>query len=515
MKMGLRRAVLLLLCLCTLLLSAPITVAKAEETAGIQMAKEITSRDLLKEHEGFMAFGKITDGDTLNPAKIQDHSWMTLEYPQGIGSLYLIFNLEYGLYSIKNNDTGEIRFWGENNFLHEFVDLEAAFGTAPKSITIAFDSGEVNLNEIYMFTSGQVPDFVQRWDLPVEDKTDLILFSTHGDDEQLFFAGILPYYAGELGYQVQVVYWTNHRNNTTVRAHEMLNGLWAVGVKTYPVMGTFNDFFVRTLKQAYSTYDYLKVSEEEMVGFVVEQLRRFKPKVVVGHDPINGEYKHGMHMLYADLLMRALELSNDESKYPELAEKYGVWDVPKAYLHLWPENEIVMDWDQPLDSFGGMTAFEVTKNIGYPCHQSQYKDFAWYMAGAEKASEVQRFGPCEYGLYRTKVGEDVQKNDFFENVTTYAEQERLETERQAEEEAKRKAEEEALRAEEEARLAEEEAARQAVEEENRKQDAEQKVQRQKKQKVMIIIASIAAVVALIAIALLVYLLWKRRLQKIS
>ena len=54
MKMGLRRAMLLLLCLCMLILSAPVTVARAEETGETHMAKEITSRDLLKDHEAYL-----------------------------------------------------------------------------------------------------------------------------------------------------------------------------------------------------------------------------------------------------------------------------------------------------------------------------------------------------------------------------------------------------------------------------------------------------------------------------
>lgn len=84
-------------------------------------------------------------------------------------------------------------------------------------------------------------------------------------------------------------------------------------------------------------------------------------------------------MVYADLLMEAVEISGDPQYSPELAQTYGAWDVPKTYLHLYPENPILMDWDQPLASFWGMTAFQVSKDIGFACHQSQYNDFAWYI----------------------------------------------------------------------------------------------------------------------------------------
>ena len=127
----------------------------------------------------------------------------------------------------------------------------------------------------------------------------------------------------------------------------------------------------------------------------------------------------------------------DPGQYPESAEKYGLWDVPKTYLHMYPEGQIEMDWDQPLERFDGMTAYEVTKFIGFPAHVSQYWDFAWYTAGFETSKEVPKCGPREYGLFRTTVGEDVEKNDFFENVTSHKvlleEEARQEAERQEQE----------------------------------------------------------------------------------
>ena len=78
------------------------------------------------------------------------------------------------------------------------------------------------------------------------------------------------------------------------------------------------------------------------------------------------------------------------------------------------------------------------------------------------------------------MGEDVEKNDFFENVTTYAQDRKAEEERLAEE-ARLKAEEEArLKAEEEARIkAEEEARRQAEEEAKRKAEEEARLERER------------------------------------
>lgn len=378
---------------------------------------------------------------------------ITAESEEGIGSVYLIFDIEYGTYTVTDNDSGQVLTCGQQEFIHDFVDLEAGFGHAPRSVTLAFDSGTVPLNELFLFTPGQTPDYVQKWTRPIEDeRADLVLFSTHSDDDQLFFAGVLPYYAGEMGYRVQVVYLTNHRNWNNIRFHEALDGLWNVGVTRYPGGGIFNDDYSKSLKEAYDIFARNDVSEDDLVGFAVEQLRRYKPLVALGHD-LNGEYGHGQHRLFADILTKAVELTDDPDAYPASVEAYGIWRVPKLYLHLYDQNVIVMDWDQPLEAFGGLTAYQVTKYRGFPSHVSQYSDYEWYMDGAQKATEVKKYNPCYYGLYFSSCPEDDEKKDFFEHLVTYDEQIRL-----AEEEAERQR----LKAEEEAAKAAEKAERAAV-----------------------------------------------------
>lgn len=429
------RQTIALLCAAVMILSAGIPEGLCAEEIQ-KTAEDISGKHLLTQSTDPGQMWAMFDKVVIEGPLLKDDTKITLSHEKGIGSLYLIFSLEYGPYTVINEDNGDVHTWGEGGFLHEFLDLEAAFGEAPTSVTLCFENGRARLNEIYAFTSGQVPDFVQIWELPKEGETDLLLFSTHGDDEQLFFAGLLPYYAQEMDYQVQVVYLTDHRNMTLRRTGEMLNGLWAVGVRTYPVFGSFADLQSTSKKEAYLKYQRRGITQEELLEFVVEQLRRFRPKVAVGHD-VQGEYGHGMHMLYTDLLFQALEISDDPAQYPELAEKYGLWDVPKTYIHLYPENRVFMDWDVPLESFDGMTAYEVTKKLGFPCHKTQQEYFAWFFSGISRADQIPMYSPCEYGLYRSTVGQDVQKKDFFENLTTHAQDAELER----------------LRLEEEARLA--------------------------------------------------------------
>lgn len=404
-------------------------------------AEDISGRALLEKYHAFQPVGYLFDGSTYYSTQARQDGWVTLKAEQGMGSLYFIFGEECPSLILRNEDTGETREIQDNSFLHLFVDLEELFGGAVQRLTITFPEKQTLISELSVYTAGQVPDSVQRWQEPKEHETDLVLFSAHGDDEQLFFAGVLPYYGAERGYQVQVVYLTDHRNQGARRRHEMLDGLWAVGIQTYPVFGSFGDYYTMSLSEAYSRYEKKGVTREELLGFVVEQLRRFRPKVAVGHD-LNGEYGHGMHRLYADLLCQAVQISQDREAYAELAERYGVWDVPKTYLHLYGGNVIWMDWDQPLEAFDGMTAYQVTKQLGFASHPSQHGYYSWFFEDRDKAADIPEYSPCWYGLYRSTVGEDVHGNDFFENLTSYEEDGKMEQALKEAEQARLRAEQE-------------------------------------------------------------------------
>lgn len=466
MKKLLPKLAVIALSLLVLMTALPFPAVSAEEKE-VSEAKEITSRELFTAYTGFQYLDSLFDGNLGWAKTVSAPASLTMASETGIGSLYIRFAVFHGAYTLRDPENGAEYVW-QQKYLHDFIDLEALFGYVPNTVELIFDHDSVTINELSAYSPGTVPADVQRWEDPVEGQTDLIVFSTHGDDEHLFFAGILPYYAVERQYQVQLVYLTDHHNNDGVtRMREILDGLWAAGITTYPVFGEFEDFYRWGIDNTYTAFEAQGVTRDDLIAFVAEQIRRFKPKVVVGHD-FNGEYDNGQHMVYADVLAAALELTMDPEQFPESAETYGTWDVPKAYFHLYKENALVMDWDQPLESFGGKTAWQVSK-AALQKHVSQIpalEKTGWYFGDSWYAAYIGTYSPCHFGLYRTTVGEDVAKNDFFENVTSHAEDAAAaEAQRLAEEEAKRIAEEEArLKAEEEARLQAEEEARRASEE---------------------------------------------------
>lgn len=416
----------LVLCAAVLLSFGLPLRAEAADAQTQEEATLISTMRSVTSHEGFPDITTVWDDVMNKSVSSREKASITMEHGEGIGSVYIIFQYPYlAGYTVTDNATGQSVIAGKNGFLHEYVDLVALFGYAPSSITLSYSHGKVDICEIKLYSPGTPPDSVQRWKPPAESKTDLLLFSTHGDDEQLFFAGVLPYYAKALGYNVQVVYLTDHRNNTTGRVHEMLNGMWAVGCDVYPVFGSYPDFLKETLSATYNEFKYYGYTRDDILDFCTEQLRRFKPKVVIAHD-FNGEYAHGQHMVYADCVAEALTIASDPAKFPHSAETYGTWDTPKAYFHLYWENILVMDWDTPMDELDGMSPFQVTQKLGFPCHKSQlWTWFNGWINGKNgvtitRADQIATHSPCLYGLYRSTVGPDTVKKDFFENVTTHA-----------------------------------------------------------------------------------------------
>ena len=116
-------------------------------------------------------------------------------------------------------------------FLHQLFKINKV----NKSISFVFGD-EVCINRLYVFSKGnQLPSWVQKWNEPCV-KADLLAMSTHSDDEQLFFAGVLPLIVAK-GKIVQLSYFAPPV--AVYRFSELLDGLWQIGIRNYPVFSTF------------------------------------------------------------------------------------------------------------------------------------------------------------------------------------------------------------------------------------------------------------------------------------
>ena len=263
-------------------------------------------------------------------------------------------------------------------------------------------SERMEICEMKVLSPGTPPEDIQLWQKP-GDKVDMMLIAGHPDDELLWFGGLLPYYGGELGKNVLVICAAMNRS---IRRLELLDALWACGVRTHPIHCMLYDFTTGDMKEVLHKWGGEEKLEEMFTGFY----RRYKPDVVVLHD-VNGEYGHGIHRAVSWLGRKCAELSKEAWAYPEQAELYGLWDVPKIYIHLYPENQIRMNWHQPLKAFGGKTALKAAQEAML-MHKTQIEHGWAVQDGGEMDNEL-------YGLYRTLVGPDLKKNDLMENIPAH------------------------------------------------------------------------------------------------
>ena len=291
-------------------------------------------------------------------------------------------------------------------FLHAWVPLPEPARYVRVQVTTG-KQYELYVNEFFVLGVGDKPDWVQDWQ-PTPEKADIMFISTHPDDELIFFGGAIPTYATELKRDVVVAYYT--RNNPT-RSSELLNGLWYMGVRTYPVIGNASDKMSKTMEKA---YEYAgggnaKKGRNTVNEWIVELYRHYKPDVVVTHD-IDGEYGHSMHMMISDAAYNAIAIAANEDEYTDLTVAYGTWEVKKFYRHLWKENQIQFDWNVPLASMGGATGLELADSAFEIFHKTQET------SGQSVLTTGLEYDNSLFGLVYTTVGEDVEKNDFLENI---------------------------------------------------------------------------------------------------
>ncbi len=340
---------------------------------------------------------KLSDNNYSTYITLNSEDTITIENTEMFNYVYIIYYVESMTGTINYNDTSTRV--GENQFLHECIKLDEE----TNKITINYND-TVRIKEIFLFNE-TLPNWVQTWDKPL-DNADILLFSTHSDDEHLFFAGLIPSMIAS-GKNIQVVYLTHHNDNPK-RLDEQLNGLWAVGLRNYPVLGAFPDAYSESLSGATTNLAYAGFSLDDVINFQIDIIKSFKPLVVVNHDEA-GEYSHGQHILNTHALKEALNLLEYEYK-PE-----------KVYLHLYEENPITMNYDIPLEYYNGMTAYEVSK-LGYAEHDSQqYTWFTDWLKGKNneytKATDIKTYSPTKFGLYYSKNGNyETLDNDLFYDV---------------------------------------------------------------------------------------------------
>ena len=362
------------------------------------LARELTENLQLSDNIGGYV-DNLLDGDPETYIGYKRNQYINITCGEEIHYLYICWYRPPAPYVIHINGGGVSA--GEDGFAFEFIELVEP----TKEVQLYFSARE-HISDIRAFGEGRIPDDVQRWSPPLQ-QADVLVFPTHADDETVFFGALIASCV-DRGLDVQVCFMVEHFTDFGyawhTREQEMLGALWELGVRNYPIIGPFQDHYVTSWDDADKVFHL-----NDVISYEVEQIRRFKPLVVVGHDRY-GEYGHGAHMICSQALVSAVKLASNERNYPRSSRLWGAWNVPKLYLHL-AENPIMIDVETPLESFGGRTAFEVaTDAMQY--HKSQLQ----YMHRPMLYDEKYPYYDCRrWGLVRSLVGEDTG-NDIMENV---------------------------------------------------------------------------------------------------
>ena len=284
--------------------------------------------------------------------------------------------------------------------LHETLETGFYVDAVPlpsgaRTVVIHPRGTRVRMSSVRVYGEDYPHELVQRWK-PMPQKLDILLFSTHQDDEILFFSGLVPWY-GHLGKEIGIVYMSNCGR---ARYREALDGIWLSGMRNHPVFLGYPDKDVASINVATNLWPG---SQEA----VVREIRRCRPDIVVVQDR-DGEYGHTQHRLTSALICSGVELAADPAYDPESLEEFGAWDVKKLYVHLYGENQVHMNWNIPMEECGGFTPWEIAV-ASFEMHHSQYGYFRMERQSIEYDSSL-------FGLYRSVVGPDSAGNDMFENL---------------------------------------------------------------------------------------------------
>lgn len=365
-----------------------------------EQARDITKTCVIKDNATGAKLSHLTDNlyKTHYLANNTARGFIRVTAPKGerIGALYIRFYDQPVPLEIKRqNEAGEwvvLQQVTQPLYYNHFIALKEPCDSI-RIMSGGKQKQRMDIAELAVFTPGEPPKNVQRWQMPPE-KADLLLLIAHPDDEVVFMGGILPTYAGQRQKATVVAVLVGTTSN---RKSELLDSLWTQGVRYYPVIGPLNDVHRDSLKEMYRYW-----SKDSVYAFVSDLFRKYRPEVVVTHDA-RGEYGHGAHRVAADAAITAFTAAAEEAR-----GGLPPWQVKKLYLHLYRDNARVMNWDTPLPRFDGRTALEVSKQA-FAFHRSQQKTgYCVYDKGAYN---------CRlYGLRLSAVGRDVACDDFFENI---------------------------------------------------------------------------------------------------
>lgn len=388
-----KKVIIVLLCLLVLC----CLPAMAEE------AQDITERCTITVSNSSGDLKKMFDGSYTSKWVSSHRGYVQVDAPEGesVHGLYVNWSHYITTWRVEAQDaSGQwvTVYETEDQFHNQYIPLEGGYQSVRLKCLSPDYEHALHIAELKVLGAGEVPSWVQQWK-NFTGKADLVLMVTDPGDEYLFFGGLIPHYVAQ-GKEVMLCVIVN---TSSQFKNQLLDGLWHCGMTNYPYIAYFKPNMAVSARQQYATW-----SEVQFVRHVTRIVRIYDPEVMVTH-ALDGEGIDGGHKVCADAAIRAITAAVDNKYDVGYGLKlYGNWALPKLYLHAPATGEVTLDYNQPLDFFGGKTAWEVAAEA-YDIQDYQNK-----LADTLPVDGI--FNGASFTLQHSAVGEDVLKNDLFENI---------------------------------------------------------------------------------------------------
>ncbi|MBR4457693.1 MAG: PIG-L family deacetylase [Clostridia bacterium] len=370
-----------------------------------EAAEDITVHCTLSVSSGSRYAVYMTDGRTTTRWKASNggDTWVEIAANRDIrqiGGLYVLFNEAPPAWraEVPDGDGWRTVYESAGGFLHDTVIPDEP--VRRMRIVSSSKKEKIGVAELTVYGPGDLPDTCQHWE-HTHEKADILFLATHPDDELIFFGGAIPTYAAREDCRTVVAYLVN---GGAQRQHELLDGLWSMGVRNYPVISPFPDHYGKTEEATLAAMG----GKHKVRAWVVALVRKYRPEVAVTH-AVGGEYGHPQHRIAADAMIRAWSTATDPGYDRASYRAYGTWQMKKLYLHLWNGGELVMDWTRPIPALGGITGIDAAIRA-FRFHLSQQD------AGMDVIHTGARYDNTRFGLYATEVGADEAGGDFLEHI---------------------------------------------------------------------------------------------------
>lgn len=380
MKLNLRLSAFAL-AFCLLLTVLPAAALAEGETGSA--AADLTEQCVLTPSgdDADKAY-RVTDAYTESYLELSEDKPFSITLPAGASAqgLYLEWFDLPGDYTIEQYDAaGTLLSSAERQ---PFVNCYFPLDASAASVKIVCNRAAF-LSSVHVYGEGTLPATVQLWE-PTLTQADLLFIGATPDAAVTDFYALLALYTVE--HQIPTVLTVLEKESRTEQG-DLLAGLWRMGVKNYPVFGTFSALNNDSYKRVRGWWG---VSATH--SFIQDQLEAYGEKIVVTHE--NSENAFNAAAQYtAEVVMENTEDAADDYE-----------NIQKVY-YVSPTGQTAIDLEQVLITFDGASLLDVA-------------NYAYRMNADMRRFHKTLSPSAAFTLAYSAVGEDTTAGDLLENIDT-------------------------------------------------------------------------------------------------